>query len=128
MHQPVETVDQIVARLTSGDSWQGSSTISYSMTGLWRTDAGGNRLPVGADDPVAAAITTMTAAEKTYAREAFELWDDLIFQQITENSDRSANIAFNYTTSAVHSSNGYTLIATDPATKLVLHFNCETAL
>ena len=115
MAAPVETVDQMVARLQSGDRWVSPTvlTIGYSLTGLTRLDAGGNIQATGADLSDAQAITPMTPAERNYAREAFELWDDLISAQITENGDRNANITFNYTTSATHASNGYAQTATN---------------
>jgi serralysin len=122
MAKTVETIDQIVARLNSGNSWTGG-TITYSMTGLGRTDADGNPLGTGRDPTEADAITTMGSAQMTYAREAFGLWDDVIARTLQENSDRNANITFNYTTSSASASNGVARLYTTSGTTNALYGN-----
>src|SRR3954447_12202379 len=43
-------------------------------------------------------LTDMTDRQVDYAREAFELWDDLIPLNLTETSSQAANITLNYST------------------------------
>lgn len=69
-------------------SWIGTPTVSYALPSA--APAQGS--------PEAAGFKPMTAAMRAAAREAFELWDDLIAISLTETAPSSANIGFAYST------------------------------
>ncbi len=91
MVKPVETLDQIYARIFAGQKWLDGTNLTFSMTGSPATD------PRYLDPDQSSKILAMSDAKKAYAADAFELWDDVINLELTQNDDPDAHIAFNYT-------------------------------
>ncbi len=95
MALPVFTVAQIAAQLQR--QWGGASegttrtwndgSIEYALPNAAPNNNAGNE---------ASGFTVMSATQKAFAREAFELWDDLIQSSLTETTSQDAQITLAY--------------------------------
>lgn len=95
MAPPVFTLAQITGQLQR--QWGGTSenttrtwldgSLEYAMPNLAPNNNGASE---------ATGFVVMTAAQKAFAREAFELWDDLIQTDLTETTSRDAQITLAY--------------------------------
>ena len=95
MALPVFTLPQITGQLQRqwGGTFEGTTrtwtdgSLEYSMPDQAPNNNGANE---------ANGFVVMTAAQKAFAREAFELWDDLIQTDLTETTSRDAQITLAY--------------------------------
>lgn len=95
MAAPVFTLAQIAQQLQRqwGGTGEGTTrtwhdgSIEYAMPDVAPNNNGGNE---------AAGFAPMTATQKAFAREAFELWDDLIQSSLTETTSADAQITLAY--------------------------------
>lgn len=93
---PVFSLNQIAAQLQLqwGGSDEGTTrtwtdgTIEYAMPDTTPSNNGSNG--------EAGGFTTMTATQKAFAREAFELWDDLIQSDLSETTSQNAQMTLSY--------------------------------
>lgn len=103
MAKPGFTLDQIIAQLQT--QWSGDDA---GTTRAW-SDANGNpngiiryalpdTSPTGLEDGAGepAGFMTMSATQKAFAREAFELWDDLIATRLDETTNVGEQITLAY--------------------------------
>jgi hypothetical protein len=114
--KPVLALADVVHQLTTqwGDNYEGT-TRTWHSTGL--TYAMPDISPVGTE---ASGFKAMTPAMKAAAREAFELWDDLIAIRLDESTSNAANITFAYSSNTGGSTYARTWISGSSGTDFAI--------
>lgn len=82
------TIAQLTTNFSSAGydiSWDGN-TVSYAISNIGAGDGSGET----------GGFVAMSAAMQEAARDAFEMWDDLIAIDLVETTSASSNISFNY--------------------------------
>lgn len=98
--KPVFGLSQIVTQLTtqwgsqegSTRSWKGATSFTYSIP-TTAPEAGSTE---------ASGFVPMSATKTAAAREAFELWDDVIAVSLNESTSATANMTFAYSTKTLN--------------------------
>ena len=94
--KPLYTLDQVIAQLDSGYHWTGLDlTYSFPTSATWFPYA------------EAAGFSTFTEAQKTAARTALSLWDDLIAPDFREVTGSNATIKYENTTTNIGYAHAY---------------------
>jgi len=99
---PVFNLDQVIYQLTT--SWGGSdegTTSTWLNTGVVYYSMPDTPPTLSAQE--AHGFQVMSAVKKDAARLSFEMWDDLIAIDLTENTSTSANITFAYSSTTGNS-------------------------
>lgn len=94
--KPVATLNQAIYQLTTqwpsqegySRTWTGTSALTYSIPST----------APGAGSTEASGFKAMTPLMQAAAREAFELWDDVIAISLNESTSPTAQITFAYST------------------------------
>jgi serralysin len=129
--KPVASLSQAITYLTTQwpgaagtlRTWVGETSLSYSIPSS-APEAGSQE---------ASGFKKMTTAQKAAAREAFELWDDLIAVSLTETTSASADISFAYSTKTIGGGNyartytSFTGTSTLDITRAHVWLNASTA-
>ena len=93
--KPIYNHEQVIGQIDAGPEFKGK-TITFTFLDGPHTIGNYNNPNYGYPEPD--GYSPMSAAEKDVAREAMQLWDDLIPQKIVEKNGNGADIVFANTT------------------------------